>query len=155
MDNSKQLSADELARACSDVMWSNDNASRALGMEVLSISQGKAKMLMEVRGDMTNGQNHCHGGYIFTLADSAFAFACNGYNQHTVAQHCSVSFLRPAFLGDRLVAHATETYRQGRSGVYDVVVTNQNEEIVAVFRGNSRTIKGTHLPDISQAKTGE
>lgn len=146
MDNYQLPSGDELAKACAKVMWSNDNASRGLGMEIVSIIQGAAKISMTVRDDMTNGQKHCQGGFIFTLADSAFAYACNGYNQFTVAQHCNISFLKPGLEGDTLEAHAREITRLGRSGVYDVTVTNQNNEIIAEFRGNSRTVKGTHLP---------
>lgn len=146
MVNEHMLNGDKLAKACAEVMWSNDNASRGLGMEINSISQGAAKISMTVRKDMTNGQKHCHGGYIFTLADSAFAFACNGYNQFTVAQHCNISFLKPGLEGDKLEAHAREVSRIGRSGIYDVTVINQNKEIIAEFRGNSRTVKGTHLP---------
>lgn len=149
------MSGDELARACADIMWSSDNASRDLGMEIISIFQGRATMSMMVTDKMTNGQKHCHGGYIFTLADSAFAFACNGYNQFTVAQHCSVSFLSPAFLGDQLVAQAREIFRQGRGGVYDVEVVNQDKKIIALFRGNSRTIKGTHVPGNEPARNTE
>ena len=140
------MDGDELARACADVMWENDNASKALGMEIVSVSQGCAVLQMVVLSSMTNGQKNCHGGYIFTLADSAFAFACNGYNQFTVAQHCSVSFLKPAMMGDILTADAKERFREGRSGVYDVRVTNQDGNIIAEFRGNSRTVKGQHLP---------
>jgi len=96
--------------------------------------------------DMTNGHGMCHGGFIFTLADSAFAFACNSYNQLTVAQHCAISFIKSAKSGDRLSALAIERQREGRSGIYDITVTNQNDEIIAEFRGTSRTIKGNHLP---------
>jgi acyl-CoA thioesterase len=102
-------------------------------------------MRMRVQEHMLNGQSNCHGGYIFTLADSAFAFACNGYNQFTVAQRCDVNFLAPAFLGDELTAYAKERNRTGRSGIYDVQVTNQKGEVIAEFRGNSRTVKGQHL----------
>ena len=96
---------------------------------------------------MTNGHKTCHGGYIFTLADSAFAFACNTYNQRTVAQMAAVSFLAPAFEGDLLTATAQEVWRQGRGGIYDVRVTNQSGTPIAEFRGHSRTVKGTHLPE--------
>jgi len=100
---------------------------------------------MTVDQRMTNGHKTCHGGYIFTLADSAFAFACNTYNQRTVAQHCSVTFLAPAFEGDRLTANAREIQRRGRSGIYDIRVTNQRGETIAEFRGHSRSVKGTLL----------
>jgi acyl-CoA thioesterase len=96
---------------------------------------------------MANGHATCHGGYIFTLADSAFAFACNTYDQRTVAQHVSITYIAPAFVGDRLAATAREVSRRGRGGIYDVRVTNQNDEQIAEFRGHSRTVKGTLLPD--------
>ena len=92
---------------------------------------------------MTNGHGICHGGFIFTLADSAFAFACNTYNQRTVAQHCAVTFVQPGRRGDRLTAHAVERSRTGRSGIYDVTVRDSHGEVVAEFRGHSRTISGT------------
>ncbi|MCF6321934.1 MAG: hydroxyphenylacetyl-CoA thioesterase PaaI [Rhizobiaceae bacterium] len=145
MKNSEEMNGDELARACADAMWKNDKASSGLGMELGVVSQGMAQLSMVVRDDMTNGHNICHGGFIFTLADSAFAFACNGYNQFTVAQHCSISFLKSAKLGEKLTAVAIERQRQGRSGLYDISVTNEADEIIAEFRGISRTIKGQHL----------
>ena len=95
---------------------------------------------------MLNGQHNCHGGVMFSLADSTFAFACNAYNQFTVAQHCSISFLKPVFENDTLVARATERWREGRSGIYDVTVT-RHDEIVAEFRGNARTVRGQMFPD--------
>ncbi len=143
-DLSKQ---DKLARACARSMWENDAASRELGMEIVTISQGKACLSMKIVASMTNGHKSCHGGYIFTLADSAFAFSCNGYNQITVAQHCTISFLQPAFEGDLLIAKASERVRKERSGIYDVQITNQHGEVIAEFRGNSRTVKGQHLSD--------
>jgi acyl-CoA thioesterase len=102
---------------------------------------------MTVTETMTNGHGICHGGYIFTLADSAFAFACNAYNQRTVAQHCVITFLAPVVRGDRLRAAAREIAREGRNGIYDIRVTNQRGESVAEFRGWSRTVSGTHLPE--------
>ena len=101
---------------------------------------------MPVREDMLNGHGLCHGGMIFTLADSAFAFACNSYNQMAVAQHCSITYLIPGRIGDRLTATAREVSRRGRSGLYDIRITNQDGAHVAEFRGHSRTVKGTHLP---------
>ncbi len=141
------LSAQDLAEACAKTMWADDNATRHLGMELLAISPGVAVIAMSITDDMTNGHGTCHGGYIFTLADSAFAFACNTYNQRAVAQHCSVSFLAPAFKGDKLSAAAREVVRRGRSGIYDIHIINQNGETIAEFRGHSRTVKGTHLPE--------
>ena len=147
MSDLSNLSPDELAKACANEMWKNDNASRGLGMEIVEISAGRAVIEMTVREDMTNGHNICHGGYIFLLADSAFAFACNGYNQVTVAQHCSIDFLKPAMSGDVLITQAKERQKSGRSGIYDISVKQENGDVIAEFRGNSRTIKGQHLPD--------
>ncbi len=132
-----------LAQACADKMWSGDNASRALGMKIVDIAPGRARLTMTIRADMTNGHGMCHGGYIFTLADSAFAFACNTYNQIAVAQHCSVTFIRPGKLGDTLTAVAVERSRTGRSGIYDITVTGSDGKVVAEFRGHSRVIDGS------------
>ena len=140
-------SPDEIARACADAMWAQDEVSQTMGMEIDHVAAGSAQLSMTIQPHMTNGQKIAHGGIIFTLADSTFAFACNTYNQFVVAQHCNVSFLAPAFAGDRLTAIATERHRQGRSGIYDVTVSNQDGEIVAEFRGFSRTVKGQYLSD--------
>ena len=136
---------DELAKACADSMWRDDNASRSLGMKIEEVRSGAATLTMKVRPGMLNGQKICHGGYMFLLANSAFAFACNGYNQFTVAQSCKIDFLAPAFEGDVLTAIAEERYREGRSGIYDARVVNQEGKVIAEMRGNSRTVKGTHL----------
>jgi acyl-CoA thioesterase len=133
----------ELAKACADAMWADDQASQGLGMVVERVAPGEAVLSMTIRPDMTNGHGICHGGFIFTLADSAFAFACNTYNQRTVAQHCAVTFIRPGRRGDRLTAHAAERSRTGRSGIYDVTVRDGHGEVIAEFRGHSRTISGT------------
>ena len=98
------MDADQLAKACADAMWAEDQASRGLGMELVSVGPGRAELSMLVTDRMVNGHELCHGGFIFTLADSTFAFACNTYNQRTVAQHCAVTFLNPGKLGDRLTA---------------------------------------------------
>ena len=135
-----------VAIASAEAMWRDDHASRLLGMELEHVAPGEATVSFTVTDAMTNGHNTCHGGYMFTLADSAFAFACNSYNQRAVAQHCSVTFVAPAFLGDRLTARAREVSRSGRNGIYDIAVTNQKGERIAEFRGHSRTVKGTHLP---------
>nr|WP_244641862.1 hydroxyphenylacetyl-CoA thioesterase PaaI [Chelatococcus reniformis] len=123
-------------------MWASDRASHALGMTLERIGPGEAVMAMPVREDMTNGHGICHGGFIFTLADSAFAFACNSHGQRTVAQHCAVTFIRPVMGGELLRAHAVERSRQGRGGIYDVTVRDGGGETVAEFRGHSRTIAG-------------
>jgi acyl-CoA thioesterase len=139
------LSPDDLARACADAMWKEDDASGALGMEIVDIGPGRATMTMTVRPEMVNGQRIAHGGFIFTLADSTFAFACNSHNDRAVAAQGSITFLRPGKLGDRLVATAREVSRSGRLGIYDVQVT-ANDVVIAEFRGHSRTIPGTWLP---------
>ncbi|KZM49793.1 hydroxyphenylacetyl-CoA thioesterase PaaI [Labrenzia sp. OB1] len=141
------MTQEELARACAQRMWSQDTASQDLGLSLDHIAPGHSVMSVTVSKSMTNGHGTCHGGYLFTLADSAFAFACNTYNQITVAQQCSITFLAPAHLGDRLTATARERSRQGRSGLYDVTIENQNGDTIAEFRGNSRTTKGTILPE--------
>ncbi|MCA0203053.1 MAG: hydroxyphenylacetyl-CoA thioesterase PaaI [Proteobacteria bacterium] len=141
------MTPDELARACAAAMWADDNATRHLGMELSDVRAGHATMTMCVRAEMTNGHKICHGGYIFTLADSAFAFACNTYNQRVVAQMGQITFLAPGQEGDVLTARAAEVWRQGRSGIYDITVTRQDGTRIAEFRGHSRSIKGTHLPE--------
>jgi acyl-CoA thioesterase len=139
------LSPDDLARACAEAMWKQDDASRGLGMEIVEIGPGQATLKMTVKPHMVNGQRIAHGGFIFTLADSAFAFACNTHNERVVAAEGNISFVRPGKLGDVLVATAREISRSGRSGIYDVRVT-ANDVVVAEFRGHSRTIGGTWLP---------
>lgn len=134
-----------IARACAEAMWADDEASRALGMKLLRVGPGEAEISMPVTADKVNGQKICHGGFIFLLADSTFAFACNTYNQRVVAQHCSVSFLRPAQLDDLLTARAREVHRSGRTGIYDVTVTRLDGAMIAAFRGHSRVIEGTWL----------
>ena len=134
-----------LAKRCADVMWADDRASRALGMQIADIGPGRATLTMTITETMTNGHGMCHGGFIFTLADSTFAFACNAYNQRAVAQHCDVAFLRPARRGDRLTAECVERTRAGRSGIYDVSVRIADGTLIAEFRGHSRTIEGTLL----------
>jgi acyl-CoA thioesterase len=123
-------------------MMANDRACRALGMAVAHIAPGRATMTMTVRADMLNGFDICHGGYITTLADSAFAYACNSYNELTVASGLSIDFLAPAREGDVLTAEGVEVSLAGRTGVYDVTVTNQRGERIAVFRGRSYRMKG-------------
>src|SRR5574343_1115624 len=123
-------------------MWAQDRASQSLGMEVLAIAPGSATLAMTVREDMLNGFEICHGGLITTLADSTFAFACNSYNELTVASGFTVDLLAPGRLGDVLTARATEVSKAGRTGVYDIEVHNQRGERIAVFRGRSYTMRG-------------
>src|SRR4051812_6688431 len=121
-------------------MYDDDAASRALGVTISKVAAGTAVAAMPVREDMVNGHGICHGGLIFTLADTAFAYACNTYNERAVAQHCAVTFLRPARLGQVLVAVAEERARAGRSGIYDVTVRTGEGTTIAEFRGNSRLL---------------
>jgi len=141
----KDLNPQALAEACAKTMWTEDRASQGLGMEIQLIAPGEAVMSMLVRPDMTNGHGICHGGFIFTLADSAFAFACNTYDQSTVAQQCAVTFIEPVRQGEVLTAHAVERTRAGRGGIYDVTVRDSRNNVVAEFRGHSRTIAGNLL----------
>lgn len=135
-----------LAQACAAAMWRDDRASKALGMTIRRIAPGEAVLVMTARADMANGHGICHGGFIFTLADSAFAFACNSYGQRTVAQQCAVTFLHPVREGETLTAHAIERSKAGRSGIYDVTVRDSRDVVVAEFRGHSRTIAGDIVP---------
>ena len=146
MKSVAEMTPQELAEASAEALWNDDSASQRLGMVMEHLAPGEATLSMTVTEAMSNGHGTCHGGYIFTLADSAFAFACNGYNQRTVGQHAAITYLSSGRLGDRLTAIAREISRQGRSGVYDVRIINQDGTHVAEFRGNSRTVKGTHLP---------
>jgi acyl-CoA thioesterase len=132
----------ETADLVREAMFAGDRASRALGMQVLEVTPGGALLSMVVRDDMLNGHALCHGGLIATLADSAFAFGCNSYNELTVASSFSIDIVAPARLGDTLSARCFEVSKSGRTGVYDVEVNNQRGERVAVFRGRSYTIKG-------------
>ena len=139
------MDAGEIARACAHAMWAEDSASKGLGMQLISVEPGRAVLAMTITDRMVNGHNIAHGGYIFTLADSAFAFACNTYNQRCVAQHCGVTFIAPGKLGDRLIAKGVERQRAGRSGIYDITVTREDGTVIAEFRGHSRTIEGRIL----------
>jgi acyl-CoA thioesterase len=141
------LSAQRTAEATRDAMWANDRASKALGMQVTAIGPGTATLTMTVRDDMLNGHDLCHGGLTATLADSAFAFACNAYNEVTVASGFDIHLMSGARLGDVLTASATELSKGGRTGLYDIVVTNQRDEPIAAFRGRSYTMKGKPLVD--------
>lgn len=134
--------AQELAEAAAQSMFARDLASQALGMRIVKVGPGRALLSMPVRQDMLNGHQSCHGGFIFALADSAFAFACNSYNRATVASACTIDYLAPAFEGDLLQADAIEQARAGRSGVYDVTLTNQDGKRIALFRGKSHQVTG-------------
>lgn len=137
------LDANEIARLSGIAMWRDDKASQGLGMEILEVGPGNAKLVMPVTERMLNGHGTCHGGFIFSLADSAFAFACNSHGQPAVAQHCSVTYITPGRLGMRLIADARERQRGERSGIYDITVRDETGTVVAEFRGHSRTLPGS------------
>ena len=136
------LTPQQLAAQVGEVMFAKDRASIALGMRVANIGPGSATLTMSVREDMLNGADVCHGGLITTLADSAFAYACNSRNLLTLASGLSTDFVASALLGDVLTADATEVVLKGNTGVYDVTVRNQNSEVIATFRGRSHRMKG-------------
>jgi acyl-CoA thioesterase len=139
--------AADVAQRSADAMWAEDKASRALGMKIEKVAPGLAVLSMTVGVNMVNGHGLCHGGYIFTLADSAFAFVCNSRNQRHMAQHCQISYLAPGRLGMRLVAEARERHRGERNGICDVTVKTDAGEMIAEFRGHSRSIPGTLVQD--------
>jgi acyl-CoA thioesterase len=135
-------SAQQLADAAAAAMYARDRASLALGMKLLKVGPGLASMQMAIREDMANVHNTCHGGLIFTLADSTLAYACNSHNKNAVAVTCVIEYMRPAYVGDMLTATGREQGLEGRNGVYDIRVENQKGELVALFRGKSTQIKG-------------
>lgn len=135
------------AEKCAALMWAKDAASQALGMEIVAISPGTAALSMRVRSDMVNGLGICHGGMVFTLADSTLAFACNTYNTRVVAQQLQITYLTPTKADDILTATAVEVARAGRSGTYDVTVCSDAGHKIAVFRGLVRSVKGNHFDE--------
>lgn len=148
-----------IAEAVRDAMLANDRATRMMGIAVTAVGPGTATLTMTVRGDMLNGHGSCHGGMVTTLADSAFAFACNAYNELTVASGISIDLVAPALEGDLLTATCHEQHKAGRTGVYDCEVHNQRGERIALFRGHAYTVKGKpvvpHLPlPLSRPVTG-
>lgn len=142
-EGERQRTAERAAAA----LWRGDAASRKLGMTVASCGPGRATVSMPVRPDMVNGHGICHGGLVFALADSAFAFACNSHGDNTVAAGAAIEFLVPAREGDGLTAVATERWRAGRAGIYEIEVRNQRDELVALFRGRSHQIAGRLIDD--------
>ncbi len=145
------LNEQQLAEASAAAMWADDRASQAMGMAIKEIAPGTATLTMTVREDMVNGHDICHGGFIFTLADSAFAFACNSQNLIAVASGARIEFLAPGKLGDQLTAVARVASQGRRNGVYDAVVSNQDGRDIALFRGNSARIGGALVDE----STGE
>jgi acyl-CoA thioesterase len=142
MTDEQHRSAQATADLVREGMFRNDRASKLLGMQILEVAPGSATLSMTVRDDMLNGHDICHGGLITTLADSAFAFACNSYNELTVASGFTMDLLAPGRLNDVLTARCVEVSKAGRTGVYDTAITNQRGERIAVFRGRSYTMKG-------------
>lgn len=137
----------ERAEKSAAAMWAGDEASKWFGMQIDAVDEGRAVLSMTVGPEHCNGHGTCHGGVSFALADSAFAFACNSRNKSTVGQHTFMSYLAPGRAGDRLTATAEEVSLAGRSGIYDVKVTNQDGVVIAEFRGVSRTVNGQHFEE--------
>jgi acyl-CoA thioesterase len=137
---------DGIARRSAEVMLAGDLASAGAGVTLVAVGPGRATATMTVRPDMVNGHSIAHGGYVFLLADTAFAVACNSYGRNTVAAGCDIAFVAPVQAGDVLTAEAHERHRAGRSGLYDVAVRRADGTVVAELRGRSRTIAGTLVP---------
>lgn len=140
-----------MAAATAEAMWARDLAAQALGMKIVRVAPGAALLTMTVRPDMVNGHHICHGGMIFSLADTAFAYACNSYNKNTVASACHIDFLAPAKEGETLEAEAVEQSASGRTGVYDVTVRSSGGKTIALFRGKSYRINGEVIAGLQQA----
>ena len=132
----------QLAERIAEALYAGDRASQSHGIRIVAVRPGYAKLSMIVRSDMVNGHRICHGGMVFTLADSAFAFACNSHNDNTVAAAASIDFLAASYEGDELTAEATELWRTKRNGIYEITVTNQKGAQIAFFRGRSYRIDG-------------
>ncbi|MBM96296.1 MAG: phenylacetic acid degradation protein PaaD [Oceanospirillaceae bacterium] len=146
------MTPQELAEACAHELYRRDNATRQAGMTLEAVEPGKSVVRMTVRDDMVQGHKTCHGGYMFALADSAFAFACNTYNEPTVAIGCTIDYVAPALLGDVLTATATERSRSGRTGNYDVDIHNQEGRLIAMFHGKSYKVRGQILEHAQASK---
>lgn len=142
-----ELTGDELARACVDAMYADDKASKSIGITIDEVREGYARLNLPITAEMLNGHGICHGGFIFTLADTAFACACNTRNDVNLAQKCSIEYKRPGKAGDRLTATAEHKSQDGRYGIYQVTVTDQDDNFIALFQGQSCRVKGTLLAD--------
>lgn len=142
------LTPQQVAEQVAEIMWPDDHAARGLGMEIVSVGPGTATLRMTVRQDMVNGHGTCHGAFIFAVADSCFAYACNSDNHRAVAGGVEINFLAPAFLGDVLTAVGQRRQQGGRSGVYDIEVTNQQGKLIALFRGRSVRVKGHFIDPV-------
>lgn len=149
------MTPQERAERAAHAMWQDDQASQQLGLQIVEIAPGRAVLSLRLEDRHLNGHRICHGGFIFTLADSAFAFACNSYNTLTVAQENQITFLAPGQAGELLTAKCTEQARAGRSGVYDVTVTGEDGRTVALMRGLSRTIKGQLFDETTNQGDGD
>ena len=143
----KDDKADLLAKACAESMYARDTAAREAGISIAEVGVGYARLEMNVRSDMLNGHDVCHGGYLFLLADTAFAYACNSYNQVALAQSCDIDFVHPGRLDDELEAVAEERRKGGRSGIYDVTIRRRDGEVLAHFRGRSLQLKESVIPE--------
>ena len=143
----QKLTPQQIAERCAEVMRPDDKAAQGLGIEIVRVAPGEAAARMTVRNDMVNGHDICHGGFIFALADTAFAYACNTFNVRTVASGVDINFIAPAHKGQVLTAHGHGRHQGGRSGVYDIEVKNESDELIAVFRGRSTRIKGHFFED--------
>lgn len=141
------MTPQERADKSAAAMWASDSASKFIGISLDSVAPGKAVGHINVEKHHVNGLDICHGGTIFHLADTIFAFACNSYNNRVVAQLCSINFAAAGMLGDTLTATASEVLVKGRNGIYDVTITNQNGDEIALFRGNSRQVRGTNFDE--------
>jgi acyl-CoA thioesterase len=141
------MDAQQLAQACSEFIQQRDQAALSLGVTLVEAAPGRATLRMTVRKTMLNGLSSCHGGVMFTLADTAFAHACNSYNRNTVGSGCSIEYAAPGFEGDELTAVAQEIHRSGRTGVYDVTIYNQKQQALAYFRGKSYQVRGAVIAE--------
>ena len=151
MSGSAENAAQQVAEASARAMWERDLTCRRLGVTVEEVGPGRATLAVTIAPEMANFHGTCHGGYIFLLADSALSYACNSYNERAVAHVCSITYLQPVQLGERLVARAEERARSGRTAIYDVSVRTGEGVLVAEFRGQSRTIEGKLVPRLDQS----
>ena len=150
-----ELSGDELARACAAAMYANDRASRGVGISIAEVRTGYARLSLTITPEMLNGFGICHGGFIFTLADTAFACACNSRNDVNLAQKCTIEYKRPGRPGDRLTASAEHLYQDGRYGHYQVRITDQDDNIIALFEGRSCRVRGRVIDVLTDAGQGD
>ncbi len=151
---SEQKRAQRIAEIVGREMYARDNAVRNLGIELEEIGPGRSRLGVTLGPAHVNSHGIAHGGVIYTLADAAFGYACNAYNFTTVAAHCEITYIAPGSLGDRLTAVCQERFSKGRSGIYDITVTNQKKDLITLFRGHSRRIEGHNVPEIEKELGG-